>query len=113
MLANTPRHQQIIGASKGSQTSKRLNNRSMIHGSNALINENRFSKLRNSPSGQFLAHPKSRNPDHPVELLKLKQDMEDRMINPSFSITNLVQAGAFIANTPHNESQYLNTPPET
>ena len=76
----------------------------MIHGSNALINENRYSKLRNSPSGQFLSHPKSRIPDHPVELLKMKQDMEERLINPSFSVSNYVQAGVFIDNIPQNES---------
>jgi len=43
MLANTPRQQQLLGMSKISKTSQRLTNRSMVNGSNAKINERRYS----------------------------------------------------------------------
>ena len=70
MLANTPRQQAKIGMGRASKFSKRLTNRSMVHGSNALLLENKYSSLRNSPSGQYLAHPRaSRVPDHPAEIL--------------------------------------------
>ena len=86
---------------KGSQTSRRLNNRSMINGVNARIKENRYSSLRNSPSGKFLIHPNSRIPDHPAELLLQQKTIEaEAKLNPSFSLTNIVQARNFINATP-------------
>ena len=86
---------------KGSQTSRRLNNRSMVNGVNARIKENRYSSLRNSPSGKFLIHPKSRIPDHPAELLLQQKTVEaEAKLNPSFSLTNIVQARNFINATP-------------
>ena len=65
--------------------------------------ENRYSSLRNSPSGNFLVHPKSRVPDHPAEIISQRRDMhETKTINPSFSLTNVVQARNFINATPVN-----------
>ena len=66
-------------------------------GSNARILENRYSSLKNSPSGKFLIHPNSRIPDtHPADLVEMKQKLNDLanvkypMINPSYSLTNII-----------------------
>ena len=79
----------------------RLKNRSMVNGSNAKINENRYSSLRNSPSGRFLMHPNSKRvPDHPVnKLVQDKKQEDSKMINPSNSLTNIIQARNFISAT--------------
>lgn len=63
-----------IARSRVDHSARRLSNRSMLTGSNAKILENRFSSLRNSPSGNLIVHPKSRIPDnHPTDLIELKK----------------------------------------
>lgn len=80
----------------------------MIIGSNARITENRYSSLRNSPSGKYLVHPRSRIPDHPVDLIFQQKSQEAKAnLHPSFSLTNIVQARNFINATPRQDENLI------